>query len=196
MTHGSLSLTPSGEVACRVVSRVKTDGPFLVPTSYLLKTLHNAQTRLFPDTRAGARASAALCTATALLLVCAMLVWLAPAVSRAATLAPAPPMGWNSWDAYGLTINESEFKANASVLAGLRPFGWTYAVIDEGWYMEDPAGKQLETRKYQLDPHGLLVPALNRFPSAAGKILLLFVRFLLSALWAKGPTLGSKLSAD
>jgi len=36
--------------------------------------------------------------------------------SAAATLTPAqnpaptPPMGWNSWDAYGLTINEADFK--------------------------------------------------------------------------------------
>ena len=26
-------------------------------------------------------------------------------------------MGWNSWDAYGLTIDEADFKANAAVLA-------------------------------------------------------------------------------
>ena len=124
--------------------------------------------RLFFHTPAGAHVGAAWRAVTALLLGCALLGWLAPTISRAATPASTPPLGWNSWDAYGLTINEAEFKANASVLAQLRPFGWTYAVIDEGWYMEDPSGKQLETRKYQLDAHGLLIPALNRFPSAAG----------------------------
>ena len=51
-------------------------------------------------------------------------------------------MGWNSWDAYGLTINEADFKANAAVLAGVKQFGWQYAVIDEGWYMENPFGAQ------------------------------------------------------
>jgi hypothetical protein len=93
------------------------------------------------------------------------------AVSAAAangrTIAPTPPMGWNSWDAYGLTINETDFKANATVLATLKPLGWTYAVIDEGWYMENPLGGKLETRKYQLDAHGLLAPAASRFPSSA-----------------------------
>ena len=45
-----------------------------------------------------------------------------------ASVAPAPPMGWNSWDAYGLTINEADFKANTAVLAGMKQFGWTYSV--------------------------------------------------------------------
>lgn len=76
-------------------------------------------------------------------------------------------MGWNSWDAYGLTIGEADFKANALALAKLRPYGWNYAVIDEGWYMGNPFGDQLAHRDYQLDAHGLLIPAPNRFPSSA-----------------------------
>jgi alpha-galactosidase len=83
------------------------------------------------------------------------------------TLAPTPPMGWNSWDAYGLTIDETDFKANVTVLAGIRQFGWQYAVIDEGWYMEDPFGGTPEKEKFQLDANGRLIPALNRFPDAA-----------------------------
>jgi alpha-galactosidase len=86
---------------------------------------------------------------------------------RAATLSSTPPMGWNSWDAYGLTIGEVDFKANASVLAGMKPLGWTYAVIDEGWYMNNPFVEKLDARDYQVDVHGLLIPAVNRFPSAA-----------------------------
>jgi alpha-galactosidase len=31
-------------------------------------------------------------------------------------VANTPPMGWNSWDAYGLTITEAQFRANVSVL--------------------------------------------------------------------------------
>ena len=34
--------------------------------------------------------------------------------------APTPPMGWNSWDAYGLTIDENDFRANVTVLKGVR----------------------------------------------------------------------------
>jgi alpha-galactosidase len=85
----------------------------------------------------------------------------------AQSIAPSPPLGWNSWDAYGLTIDEADFRANATVLAGLRQFGWEYAVIDEGWYMTDPFGKDIAARKYVWDANGILIPALNRFPSAA-----------------------------
>jgi len=76
-------------------------------------------------------------------------------------------MGWNSWDAYGFTINEADFKANASVLAGIKQFGWTYAVIDEGWYMADPLGSNVANRKYLWDANGNLIPVESRFPSSA-----------------------------
>jgi len=92
---------------------------------------------------------------------------LPPAHLPAQGIAPAPPLGWNSWDAYGLTIDEAGFRANATVLAQLREFGWEYAVIDEGWYMQDPFSDKLETRKYVWDLNGILIPAANRFPSSA-----------------------------
>jgi hypothetical protein len=76
-------------------------------------------------------------------------------------------MGWNSWDAYGLTINEADFRANATVLAGVREFGWQYAVIDEGWYMQDPFATTIGARKYLWDGNGILIPVTNRFPSSA-----------------------------
>jgi hypothetical protein len=81
--------------------------------------------------------------------------------------APTPPMGWNSWDAYGLTIDEADFKANATVLASVKRFGWQYAVIDEGWYMENPFGAHLADKKYLLDANGILIPVANRFPTSA-----------------------------
>jgi hypothetical protein len=89
------------------------------------------------------------------------------AASLHAQLAPTPPMGWNSWDAYGLTISEEDFKANALVLAGMKSLGWKYAVIDEGWYMEDPFASGREKQKFVFDANGRLIPALNRFPDAA-----------------------------
>jgi alpha-galactosidase len=88
-------------------------------------------------------------------------------LSHAQTLAPTPPMGWNSWDAYGWTIDEADFKANASVLAGMKEFGWQYAVIDEGWYMADVNGANLEAKKYLWNGNGILIPVENRFPSSA-----------------------------
>ncbi|MGA2351740.1 MAG: glycoside hydrolase family 27 protein [Terracidiphilus sp.] len=99
---------------------------------------------------------------SALIVICA-----AATLSHAQNPAPTPPMGWNSWDAYGLTIDEADFKANATVLAGFRQFGWQYAVIDEGWYMENPFGANLAERRYLLDGNGILIPVTNRFPSAA-----------------------------
>src|SRR5262245_57012539 len=84
----------------------------------------------------------------------------------ASTPAPAPPMGWNSWDAFGLTIDEADFKATAGQLAKLRSSAWSYAIIDEGWYMANPSGDNLANRQYILDGHGLLAPAPARFPSA------------------------------
>src|SRR5580698_10345181 len=100
-------------------------------------------------------------------LIAVALLCAAPAL-QAQMLAPTPPMGWNSWDAFGFTIDESDFKANASVLATLKPFGWNYAVIDEGWYMENPLGSKLAERRYLLDANGLLMPVAARFPSASG----------------------------
>ena len=76
-------------------------------------------------------------------------------------------MGWNSWDAYGLTIDEADFKANTAVLAGLKQYGWEYSVIDEGWYMQNPFGDKVETKKYVFDGNGIQIPATNRFPSSA-----------------------------
>jgi alpha-galactosidase len=105
------------------------------------------------------------------LLFCLVFMVTAGALSAqtsGAQLAPTPPMGWNSWDAYGLTIDEADFRANVSVLAGMKGLGWKYAVIDEGWYLQNPAGADTAAQKFVYDAHGRLIPALNRFPSAAG----------------------------
>ncbi|NYF78462.1 glycoside hydrolase family 27 protein [Granulicella arctica] len=81
-------------------------------------------------------------------------------------------MGWNSWDSYGLTVTESQFAANVDVLASkLKPLGWRYAVIDEGWYLQNPeAASKPENLHYTINLHGLYDPAPNRFPSAANGV--------------------------
>jgi hypothetical protein len=86
----------------------------------------------------------------------------------AAKVAATPPMGWNSWDAYGLTITEDQFRANAKVLAeDLKPFGWTYAVIDEGWFLKNPQDRpHPDQLQYQIDANGRYIPVPARFPSA------------------------------
>jgi hypothetical protein len=83
---------------------------------------------------------------------------------------PTPPMGWNSWDAFGLTINEQQFRANVAVLRDkLKHFGYRYAVIDEGWYFFNPEDREKpDNLHYALDESGRYVPVAQRFPSAAG----------------------------
>jgi hypothetical protein len=101
----------------------------------------------------------------------AALLLIAPlAASAADALAPTPPMGWNSWDAYGTTVTEAEVKANADYMAArLKSHGWQYVVVDIQWSEPHP-----QTHGYRpnadlaMDEYGRLTPATSRFPSAAG----------------------------
>lgn len=102
-------------------------------------------------------------------------------------LTPTPPMGWNSFDAYDSRINEAEFKASVDVMAEkLLEYGWEYAVIDYIWWHPAPGIWETTRRhgwggirynadgtaKYPefttIDEYGRLLPAPERFPSAAG----------------------------
>ncbi len=84
--------------------------------------------------------------------------------------AETPPMGWNSWDCYGPTVEEHEVKANADYMADkLKSYGWEYVVVDIRWFVEnDKAGGYNQTDpRYVLDQYGRYQPAVNRFPSSA-----------------------------
>jgi alpha-galactosidase len=89
----------------------------------------------------------------------------------AAKPAATPPMGWNSWDAYGLTITEDQFRDNVKILAqDLKSSGWTYAVIDEGWFLKNPQDRpHPDQLQYQIDADGRYIPVPARFPSAVAK---------------------------
>ena len=93
------------------------------------------------------------------------------AAAQQRNVAATPPMGWNSWDAYGLTITEPQFRANVEVLKDkLLPFGWNYAVIDEGWYFENPKDRETPNKlRYAIDANGRYVPVPARFPSVMSK---------------------------
>jgi len=101
-------------------------------------------------------------------------------------LAPTPPMGGNSFDAYDCRINEAEFKAIVDYMAEhLLPHGYEYAVIDYIWWHPEPGnwdtprrkghpniryeknGRPLHPEYTTLDEYGRLLPAIERFPSAA-----------------------------
>ena len=85
------------------------------------------------------------------------------------SLAPTPPMGWNSWDSYGTTIREDEVKKQADYMAAhLKQFGWQYIIVDIQWYEPNAAAHGYRPNAHlTLDSNGRTVPAPNRFPSAA-----------------------------
>ena len=85
-------------------------------------------------------------------------------------LAPTPPMGWNSWNSFATTINEAQALETAHIMADkLLPAGYNVFTIDIQWY-EPGATSYTYSDKPQptLDDYGRLLPAPNRFPSAAG----------------------------
>ena len=79
-----------------------------------------------------------------------------------------PPMGWNSWDSYGATVNESQVKANADWMAEhLKAYGWKYITVDIEWYVLNPTPEaNAKNSLYQIDGAGRYVPAVSRFPSS------------------------------
>ncbi len=75
-------------------------------------------------------------------------------VDASTSLAAAPPMGWNSWNAFGKNINEQLLResADAMVDTGLRDLGYEYLVIDDHWH----GGRGADGRLY---------PDPEKFPS-------------------------------
>jgi alpha-galactosidase len=96
-----------------------------------------------------------------------------PPIDR--SLALKPPMGWNSWNSFGWTVNEQQVRANAEYMAKyLKPLGYEYVVIDANWYA-DAKGSNYEDfvhetmspkPNYNLDEYGRLLPDTIKFPSA------------------------------
>lgn len=84
--------------------------------------------------------------------------------------ALTPPMGWNSWDCYGATVNESEVRGNAEYMDRyLKEYGWEYVVVDIQWY--EPGAVSDQYRPFvrlETDGFSRLIPAVNRFPSSEG----------------------------
>lgn len=80
------------------------------------------------------------------------------------------PMGWNSWDCYGASVTEETVKKNADFMAKyLKEYGWEYIVVDIQWY--EPTATTHEYHPFTelcMDEYSRLIPAPNRFPSAAG----------------------------
>lgn len=71
-------------------------------------------------------------------------------------LAPTPPMGWNSWNTFGHSINETVVRETADALdsTGLKDHGYEYVVIDDCWPVKD-----------KRDSNGDLIPDPEKFPN-------------------------------
>jgi hypothetical protein len=85
------------------------------------------------------------------------------------TLALTPPMGWNSYDAFGDSVTEAEMLANAGWLKEhLQPLGWDIVVVDFRWYDAKADGiRNQNPEAVLIDEFGRCIPPTNRFPSAA-----------------------------
>lgn len=99
-------------------------------------------------------------------------------------VAPKPPMGWNSFDAYDCRINETEFRAVVDWMEiHLKPYGWDYVVVDYIWFNDNPGNWKNPKRRHGhpdirlnedgspidklvMDEFGRLLPSEVRFPSA------------------------------
>jgi len=88
--------------------------------------------------------------------------------------AATPPMGWNSYDCWGTSIDEDQTLANAEYMKdNLLSHGWKYVVIDARWYDDVSSyddrnfNKERAGAKLTADDFGRLLPSIARFPSAA-----------------------------
>jgi alpha-galactosidase len=87
-------------------------------------------------------------------------------------LAPRPPLGWNSFNSYGVYFHEKAAYDNLNAFAKqLKPHGYEYFVVDGGWAGEYklvpgtmyPAEKHAST--LNMDQYGLLEPSKTYFPN-------------------------------
>jgi alpha-galactosidase len=67
----------------------------------------------------------------------------------APALAPAPPMGWNSWNHFAGRVTEQDVKdaADALVSSGMRDAGYVYVNIDDTWEGQRDANGVLHANK-------------------------------------------------
>ena len=68
------------------------------------------------------------------------------------TTALAPPMGWNSWNCWGLSVDDEKVRSSARALLdkGLADHGWNYINIDDAWQarVRTPKGEILANEKF------------------------------------------------
>lgn len=99
-------------------------------------------------------------------------------LSACTKLAETPPLGWNSFDSYGVYLHEKAALENLEAFAEkLAPYGYEYFVIDAGWFGEFqlqegtlfPQEKHAE--KVNINEFGLLQPSFTYFPNGLQAII-------------------------
>jgi alpha-galactosidase len=82
---------------------------------------------------------------TAVAAVC--IVWTASAQQQ--SLAPTPPMGWNSWNHFRDKVDDATIRATAEAMAssGMRDAGYVYINIDDTWEGERDAQGNIHPNK-------------------------------------------------
>lgn len=85
-------------------------------------------------------------------------------------LALTPPLGWNSWNCWGATVDDAKVRASADamVASGMAAYGYSYVNIDDGWQGE------------RGGPHNAIQPN-EKFPD---------MKALCDAVHAKGLRIG------
>ncbi len=88
------------------------------------------------------------------------------------TLARKPPMGWNSFDSYGVYLHEKAAYNNLEAFAKkLKPYGYEFFVIDAGWFGEFKLQEgtiyaaEKHAAKLNFNEFGLLQPSKTYFPN-------------------------------
>ncbi|KAH3759061.1 glycoside hydrolase family 27 protein [Pelomyxa schiedti] len=81
--------------------------------------------------------------------------------------APTPPMGWSSWNTFGVDISDEVVRGTARAMYdnGLFKAGYNYVLIDDGWSnctIHKPDGQCLEVAP--RDSQGRIEPDPNKFP--------------------------------
>jgi alpha-galactosidase len=96
----------------------------------------------------------------------------------AKTLAPTPPMGWNSFDSYGVYLHERAALTNLEAMAvKLKPHGYEYFVVDNGWFGEytlQPGtffAAEKHAQRLNLNAHGHFMPSKVYFPNGFNPIV-------------------------
>ncbi|MEI7982658.1 MAG: glycoside hydrolase family 27 protein, partial [Bacteroidota bacterium] len=66
-------------------------------------------------------------------------------------LSLTPPLGWNSWNCWGLSVSDEKVRQSADAMksSGLTDHGWSYINIDDGWEdKHDKDGNILTNSKF------------------------------------------------